>query len=574
MRINTSSLIPIGCLEKFYPDDSPETTVNLDGLGPGIHETRDFFLRISESLKVEWVISRICDHANGTLILSEDKASAHCPLHGWKLDLPSLSYTNVAVRKKPLVFNQEDNILLVEAGRPSLRLPESAKFGKGGTMTVRFLAHACLAIQIEELCIVTDPWLVGPCFRTGWWHAIPPKNDSLEILANADIVFISHNHPDHMHRETLTLLRAMRADIPIIVPSFKTESVLRPIREMGFTQVYDLPFNTLHRIAETPFVITSLKSGDFRDDSGLLIASQDLSIILTVDSSSLNHMVLPSDVDLLATSFAAGASGYPWCFENYTIEERAEIAQRSLLAHRKQVSDYLSLVRPKAYMPYAGFFTEMGPRDAFIKTHNRKNSVDEIQKLVHRVAPKTLFIDPRTTDKIVFSPNLYPQLNNVKRERLYEVKDEYVEKYYLEEAKQAEDWDLRQVQKYFEESSFRDELLLYLQPTTEDFTSYNSGLRVDFHTKSPQVKILERGILRDDYQRQDGQLIRKLFIKVRAEPLWCTIQHRLSWEDLSIGFQCRIERDPDSYNSLFWFYFTNVYIGQKSCLKTELNWEV
>jgi hypothetical protein len=33
-----------------------------------------------------------------------------------------------------------------------------------------------------------------------------------------------------------------------------------------------------------------------------------------------------------------------------------------------------------------------------------------------------------------------------------------------------------------------------------------------------------------------------------------------SLEDLSIGFQCRIDRDPDIYNVIFWDHFTNVYI--------------
>jgi CMP-N-acetylneuraminate monooxygenase len=40
------------------------------------------------------------------------------------------------------------------------------------------------------------------------------------------------------------------------------------------------------------------------------------------------------------------------------------------------------------------------------------------------------------------------------------------------------------------------------------------------------------------------------------------VANGLPWEDLSIGFQCRVDRAPDVYNSDFWFHFTNVHIGE------------
>ena len=35
-------------------------------------------------------------------------------------------------------------------------------------------------------------------------------------------------------------------------------------------------------------------------------------------------------------------------------------------------------------------------------------------------------------------------------------------------------------------------------------------------------------------------------------------------EDLTIGFQCRIERFPDVYESEFWYYFTNNYVNKQN----------
>ena len=66
----------------------------------------------------------------------------------------------------------------------------------------------------------------------------------------------------------------------------------------------------------------------------------------------------------------------------------------------------------------------------------------------------------------------------------------------------------------------------------------------------------------------ESNLIKKgnrlLRIKVRKDELIEVLIHNKPWEDLSIGFQCRIYRKPDVYNYKFWDYFTNIYISQKA----------
>ncbi|CCB80207.1 hypothetical protein HBZC1_12210 [Helicobacter bizzozeronii CIII-1] len=37
------------------------------------------------------------------------------------------------------------------------------------------------------------------------------------------------------------------------------------------------------------------------------------------------------------------------------------------------------------------------------------------------------------------------------------------------------------------------------------------------------------------------------------------VEKHLPFEDFSIGFHCRIYRQPNTYESTFWFHFTNVY---------------
>ena len=60
-----------------------------------------------------------------------------------------------------------------------------------------------------------------------------------------------------------------------------------------------------------------------------------------------------------------------------------------------------------------------------------------------------------------------------------------------------------------------------------------------------------------------------LQIKVRRDELLDVLLNGKPWEDLLIGFQCRIYRMPNIYNSNFWFYFTNIYIGNKVISSTQ-----
>lgn len=562
------ALAKVGKLERYPAAGGVVPTMDVSGLSAGIHETDSLFFKLRAPGQVDWVMSRVCDHANGRLIRTGAN-TARCPLHGWQLDLERLAYTNVGVSKETLPFEVQDGILRCEAARPlSLRVPSALRFGASQRVSIRFLAHACLLIEYDGLRLVTDPWLFGPCFMTGWWHSLPPKDDALDLLCSADAVYISHNHPDHMHEETLSVLRARRPDVPVLVPAFDTHSTVRPVREMGFTNVQVLEFNSIYRVGESPLLLSILKSGDFRDDSGLYLQTDNCSCLLVVDAKALNGMCLPTDIDFLATSFTGGASGYPWCYEHHSIEERAEINRRSLGAMRKRVVDHVRASNPRIYMPYAGFFKEAAARDSFIRENNGKNSVETIRKALLLAAPNLTFVDPRHTDQVMLEVGAAGQpanirLETVARDRLFEVNDDYISPYIDGENAAASDFSLDVVADYFRCSGFRNDMLLYLFASSDQFLPLGPALRIDFRAAEPLVDQVDADDAVHDYAQPPSEGLRKVLVRVRRAPLWKLVQEGLPWENLSIGFQARFQRNPDVYESQFWYHFTNVYIGER-----------
>ncbi|WP_158651983.1 hypothetical protein [Helicobacter bizzozeronii] len=103
-------------------------------------------------------------------------------------------------------------------------------------------------------------------------------------------------------------------------------------------------------------------------------------------------------------------------------------------------------------------------------------------------------------------------------------------------------------------SGYSDKQIVTFVPTNDDF-SVVVDLRVEANFANQTFRILEptEGIL----ESQEG--FRVMVLKIRAEVLACVIEKHLPFEDFSIGFHCRIYRQPNTYESTFWFHFTNVY---------------
>ena len=84
---------------------------------------------------------------------------------------------------------------------PSSSGGPDAEPAKAGAITVRFVGHATTLIELGGVRVLTDPFLrsrLGPLQRHG------PLPDPAEL--EADIVVISHGHPDHFDERSLERL--------------------------------------------------------------------------------------------------------------------------------------------------------------------------------------------------------------------------------------------------------------------------------------------------------------------------------------------------------------------------------
>ncbi len=98
------------------------------------------------------------------------------------------------------------------------------------------LGHAGLLYRQRDQFLCFDPWLMP------WFAAAPVPSLWGALLPRPSVLFLTHEHDDHMNERTLLL---MPKDIPVIVPSRRDRRELyvdypAQLRDLGFQEVIEL----------------------------------------------------------------------------------------------------------------------------------------------------------------------------------------------------------------------------------------------------------------------------------------------------------------------------------------------
>ena len=145
---------------------------------------------------------------------------------------------------------------------------------------------------------------------------------------------------------------------------------------MNFKNIKRFNFLETFNYKKTELNFMILKSGDFRDDSGLYFTAGSTSFILNVDSNNLNSHNLP-EINLYGASYAGGASGFPLVFENYSEIEKKKILSKNKRIFKSIRLKELKITNAKYFLPYAGNFDEKFTKNEYIRKNNQKNTIQD-----------------------------------------------------------------------------------------------------------------------------------------------------------------------------------------------------
>ncbi|XP_037061771.1 cytidine monophosphate-N-acetylneuraminic acid hydroxylase isoform X3 [Peromyscus leucopus] len=459
----------------------------------------------------------LCKHQGG-LFLKDiedlDGRSVKCTKHNWKLDVSTMKYINPpgSFCQDELVVEMDENngLLLIELNPPNPwdsdpRSPEELAFGE---VQITYLTHACMDLKLGDKRMVFDPWLIGPAFARGWWLLHEPPSDWLERLCKADLIYISHMHSDHLSYPTLKQLSQKRPDIPIYVGDTE-RPVFWNLDQSGvrLTNINVVPFGLWQQVDKNLRFMILMDGVHPEMDTCIIVEYKGHKILNTVDCTRPNGGRLPEKVALMMSDFAGGASGFPMTFSGgkFTEEWKAQFIKaerRKLLNYKAQLVKDL---QPRIYCPFAGYFVESHPSDN-----------------------KGIVEPPEGTKIYKDSWDFGPYLKTLQSA----VGDEI----FLHSS-----W----IKEYFTWAGFKNyNLVVRMIETDEDFNPLPGGYDylVDFLDLSfPK----ERPSREHPYEE----------IRSRVDVIRYVVRHGLLWDDLYIGFQTRLRRDPDIYHHLFWNHF-------------------
>ena len=122
--------------------------------------------------------------------------------------------------------------------------------------------------------------------------------------------------------------------------------------------------------------------------------------------------------------------------------------------------------------------------------------------------------------------------------------------------------------QYFKASNFYENLNLLVLLTDDNFEENYRSIFIEFSKdKEPKIRL--------DYKEENVNKIydsnhkNTLKLKIRKEVFIFIIKNLEPWENMTIGFQAKLDRFPDVYNSKFWHHFTDRYTKFKARINIE-----
>jgi hypothetical protein len=136
-----------------------------------------------------------------------------------------------------------------------------------------------IVFEAGKPVLATDPWLTGTCYFGSWALDHPLSPQQIRNFIEADWIWISHGHPDHLHDESLAMFPAGKK---FLLPDHYDNDIATNLRGRGF-DVTILPYRGWHRL--TPG--TRVMCIDNINQDAILVIEADGSLIIDLNDSPL-----------------------------------------------------------------------------------------------------------------------------------------------------------------------------------------------------------------------------------------------------------------------------------------------
>ena len=227
-------------------------------------------------------------------------------------------------------------------------------------MKITYITQACLLIESCGLRILTDPWLVGPCFAGNLWHFPPPKRKP-EDFGGIDIIYFSHAHEDHFQIKSINRLPSDTREALVLIPDFKAPYFERMVNDAGFENVKVLAHDASLDLADG-LVLDMLVNDKGDHDSSVVLQGDGSTVFLQTDNlmtvEEAKRLGGEYDIDLVfAVTMLTGI--FPG-FYDFPPDEMVALSEKKRTTAREYSLSVVEALGARHMVPYASDLCYLG----------------------------------------------------------------------------------------------------------------------------------------------------------------------------------------------------------------------
>lgn len=423
-------------------------------------------------------------------------------------------------------------------------------------MQITYLGHAGFMVETLHCLIIMDPWLspMG-AFDSAWFQF--PRNHHLAALVQEKLasthkdcyLYISHEHKDHYDRPFLESLQCR--NFTLVLPKFERTELVRSLSGYRCNNLIACEDQQTIQLADG-YMRLYVDDSEMDRDSAIVVRADGYTFLNINDCKIHDRLAEIQDdvghINVFSAQFS-GAVWHPTCYD-YPRKTYEAISSRKMFSKFEAVARAIDTLRPDAYFTSAGPACFLDP-DLIHLNFERVNIFPRASKFIAYLNKRLRHVqvachEPMPGDVYDVSKREFVVLS---KERIAKANVEaYIHHY------------ANLYEPYF--ACRRTEC------TTETLDALYQRLREVLLLKLEQLKLRDRikiplyfrlkdrpeKILKVNFQEKRIEYVSEITEKNHyaiTVPSWeiaRVLDGRLTWEDFTLTFRMRLNRDPDVYH--------------------------
>jgi len=301
-------------------------------------------------------------------------------------------------------------------------------------MKIKYISHAGLLIETDNIRVLMDPWFDGPAYLNQW-HLFPKPlvADIENVKQNIDYIFISHGHEDHLHDQTL---KQLPKNAKIYYPYQWYETIKTYFQSLGYYKIKEAINFKKYKISNDTYVTFILHNLD-----SIIVVESRGKILVNLNDALHHHnkktieyycSLIKSnwnEIDYIFCGYG-GASYFPNTIKtpSKNDEEIALVREQFFVLNNFIITNHLN---PKYSIPFAADYVLLDPEHIWINETKTKKSA--MVRKYHEMYPEKA---NKIKMKKMYPGDILEDYKFIKNSKINHDIDNGLDNLYLEEYKE------------------------------------------------------------------------------------------------------------------------------------------